>query len=363
MAAINTSPISALPRKAVSAAIHILSIIALFVLPEVLMLLSEGPGHPQSWLVYAKVALYIAAFYINYFLIIDRTLLRQRSLGRFILSNIGVIAAAALISYLLWRLSPPPGPPGRHAGRSELHHLVRAASFIVRDIGGLILAVAFSVALKLTAYRKNLESARQRLEALSRASELESLKNQLNPHFLFNTLNTIYALIAISPDKAQKAIHELSRLLRYVLYENTSQVTLDSELSFIDNYVRLMKLRLSPSVKVDVTLDAGVYGSARIAPLLFITLIENVFKHGNTGIPDDVIKISITAADNRVVCTTVNSVVPSSDDNTRQGIGLTNLRRRLDLIYGRRAKLDVDDRAGLFTVTLTLELDTLLNKQ
>lgn len=326
------------------------------------MLLSEGADHPQSWLVYAKVALYIAAFYVNYFFIIDRTLLRRRSVGRFILANIGVIIAAALISYILWRLAPPPGHVARHANRSELHHLVRAASFIVRDIGGLILAVAFSVALKLTAYRKNLESARQRLEALSRESELESLKSQLNPHFLFNTLNTIYALIALSPDKAQKAIHDLSRLLRYVLYENTGEVTLDSELNFINNYIKLMKLRLAPSVKVEVTLNAGAYGGTRIAPLLFITLIENVFKHGNTGNPGDLIKISITADDGRIICKTVNAVSPSTSvsQELNGGIGLTNLRRRLDLIYGTRARLDVDADDRLFTVTLTLDLDPTL---
>ena len=101
--------------------------------------------------------------------------------------------------------------------------------------------------------------------------ELKNLRNQLNPHFLFNTLNNIYSLIAISGDKAQKAVHQLSQMLRYILYENEGNfVSLDDELKFIKNYISLMQLRLPPSVKLSVKISESDSSGLEIAPLLFI---------------------------------------------------------------------------------------------
>ena len=143
-----------------------------------------------------------------------------------------------------------------------------------RDVVMLILVIGFATALRLGDKWLKLDRRRQDLVNMQREEELKNLKSQLNPHFLFNTLNSIYALIAISPTKAQEAVHELSRLLRYVLYDTSATVSLKQELAFIDNYVSLMKLRLSSAIRLNVTLDAGNNETLRVAPLLFITLIE-----------------------------------------------------------------------------------------
>ena len=123
--------------------------------------------------------------------------------------------------------------------------------------------------------------ARREAEKSRTEAELKNLRNQLNPHFLLNTLNNIYALIAFDADKAQTAVQELSRLLRHVLYDNQQNfVTLDKEMDFIRNYIELMRIRLSANVRVETKIDVRPDSRTEIAPLIFISLIENAFKHG-----------------------------------------------------------------------------------
>ncbi len=126
-------------------------------------------------------------------------------------------------------------------------------------------------------------------------AELKNLKNQLNPHFLLNTLNNIYALIAFNCDKAQEAVQELSKLLRHVLYDNQQTfVPLEKELDFIRNYVALMRIRLPQQVEISLHLETDPGSSLLIAPLLFISLIENAFKHGISPTAHSFISIAIT---------------------------------------------------------------------
>lgn len=353
-----------LPRKqkVVVFMTHLLFISVLFVLPEVLMSISRRPDSPIHWQMYVKSFVYVGVFYVNYYLIIDRTLIRNRSLWRFLVYNVALVTVTVIALYVVWRLWTQTGwtPPRRRVLSPGAHDfsLARALSFLIRDFMMMVLTIGISVALKLTANWGAIERDRERLMTLRREEELQNLKSQLNPHFLFNTLNTIYALIAVSPDKAQQAVHELSRLLRYVLYENPATVTLSQELAFIDNYIRLMKLRIGGRVRLDVRLDAGDCGEMAIAPLIFITLVENVFKHGNTGTDDAVIGISITACDGVVCCRTCNRVGDAVTCNLekRSGIGVANLRRRLELLYGDKARLESCEADGMYNVELTIDL-------
>ena len=166
---------------------------------------------------------------------------------------------------------------------------------------------------------------------------MQNLKSQLNPHFLFNTLNNIYSLIAIDAERAQYAVHDLSRLLRHVLYENKQLfVPLEGEVAFMRSYIELMSLRLPG--KVDLQVDLPEAGSqVMVAPLLFISLIENAFKHGVSPTEHSFIHISlqvIPSPKETVVCRIENSNYPKHDnDRSGSGIGLPNLRKRLDLLY------------------------------
>ncbi len=184
------------------------------------------------------------------------------------------------------------------------------------------------------------EQERKEAEQKKVEAELKNLKSQLNPHFLFNTLNNIYALIAISQDKSQEAVMELSKMLRYVLYDaDTDLVPISKEVEFISNYVKLMKLRLSSKVDVQVNMQVDRNPSFPIAPLLFISMIENAFKHGVSSQQNSFIHFSIQLTeDNDIVCDLQNSYFPKDEnqDKSGSGIGVENTKRRLELIYPNR---------------------------
>ncbi|MDE6467307.1 MAG: sensor histidine kinase, partial [Muribaculaceae bacterium] len=185
--------------------------------------------------------------------------------------------------------------------------------------------------------------------------ELAQLKSQLNPHFLFNTLNTIYALVDVSPEDAKRAVHHLSGLLRYMLYEDVAEVKLSQETDFIENYVSLMRMRLAGrDVKVEISLDG--HGDAPVPPLLFIPLIENAFKYGTEDSSEVPVEIRIAVERERVICTTANSFTEHESTRKDSGIGLANLRRRLHLLYGSSAGFSTEVKNNIFHTHLSIPL-------
>ena len=347
-------------QKWVTTLTHFLCLSIIFILPEVLMTKSIGGG-VDAWRIYSKALVYVAVFYLNYYIIIDRCIGRRYWMLRIVGWNLIVVLCAMMITLLV--MTPPEGQGGgprpRHHDATIMSIHLRKASFVLKDVVMLILTVALSLAVKLSDYWVKLNQKHHRMEIAQRQEELDNLKHQLNPHFLFNTLNSIYALIAISPEKAQQAVHELSKLLRFVLYENTDTVPIEDELAFVDNYVKLMRLRIGDKFPIKVALDASCCPQCRIAPLLFISPVENAFKYGNTGRPDAFIDISITCRDNTVECRISNRFTPSdsTDDNRSSGIGQTNLRRRIDLIYGQRASVKTVVEGDIYTFNLKIKLD------
>ncbi|MBD5202144.1 MAG: histidine kinase [Bacteroidales bacterium] len=330
---------------------HLLVISMLFVLPEVLWSLAFPwkKVHPEFFI---KAFTFITVFYVEYYLILRRLPSRSSQWGRFAATNIVLIAVVLTLFYLSgFAPSRPPKNP------DHVSFISRTALMLTRDAVMIILTIGLAVAMKLGEQWRFLETRRRELADAQRADELANLKSQLNPHFLFNTLNSIYALIAITPDKAQSAVHELSRMLRYMLYESHATVPLEKEINFIRNYIELMKLRLSPSLPLEVTLDAGDCADTPVAPLIFITLIENVFKHGDTAAPFKPVTISLTAGRGVVHCVTSNAVAPRAATESG-GIGLTNLNRRLSLLYGDRASLKTSVTDGRFVATLSIDLNT-----
>ena len=206
---------------------------------------------------------------------------------------------------------------------------------MMRDYVMLILTIGLSVALKMGLRWTRIEKLNERIITERKDMELRNLKNQLNPHFLFNTLNNIYALTAFDTEKAQNAIHQLSKLLRYTLYESDgTQVTLDKELQFIRSYINLMALRLSDNTRLTVSIHDGGTNGLEIAPMMFISLVENAFKHGVSAGSESFIDIRITLNGNRICCHVENSLFPKQEsDKSGSGIGLANLQRQLELLY------------------------------
>lgn len=337
------------------ALIHVIGWGILFGLP---LLVSPRDGNPMTWnrylgYIFVPTA-FMIVFYVNYFLLIDRLLFRRRWLV-FLGVNLLLIGTVSgllhlwqgyYFSHLAQITKPLRGP------KPDM------VMFILRDATMMMLTGALSVAIKTTSgwYRtqqEKAEMAKERTEA-----ELRNLKSQLNPHFLFNTLNNIYSLIAIDRDRAQWAVHSLSRLLRYVLYDNDeNKVPLEQEIAFIRSYIELMKLRLAGNVTVEVSLPDDCRG-VRIAPLLFITLIENAFKHGVSTEKPSFVRIRISLReDDIVICTIENSCFPKSDDDrSGSGIGMQNLLRRLNLLYPQAHSLRQQQIGGTFLTQLIVNL-------
>ncbi len=186
-------------------------------------------------------------------------------------------------------------------------------------------------------------------------AELAWLKNQINPHFLFNTLNNISSLCQIDADGAQDAIAQLSDLLRYAMYEtNKNTVPIQGEVEFMRNYIELMKLRCNDKTKVNTTFD--IQQDVEIAPLLFISLIENAFKHGVSSSRDSMIDIHLEQKGHDIVFTCDNTNYPKDDaDRSGSGIGLENTRRRLELMYHDAYEWEQTLNEEIYHVKITIK--------
>ena len=219
--------------------------------------------------------------------------------------------------------------------------------------GSAVLALALRNAKRTRELKEQMvEEKRRHTEA-----ELVWLKNQLNPHFLFNTLNNISALVAFDADRAQDCISRLSDLLRYAMYESAKpSVSLPMEVDFMKDYISLMSLRCNSRTAVSTRFEIAS-PAAHIAPLLLISIIENAFKHGVSANRPSEIAISLVENDGTLIfeCSNTNHA-KGADDNSGSGIGLTNMRRRLDLLYAGRYEWMQTDTPERFTITIKIEL-------
>lgn len=219
-----------------------------------------------------------------------------------------------------------------------------------------ILMVGFNIAIKLFFKSFRDEEMLKDLEHQHLQSELQYLKYQINPHFFMNTLNNIHALVDIDTGKAKSTIVELSKLMRYVLYEASNKtILLSREIQFLENYVTLMRLRYTDKVAIEMKFPAEV-PEVLIPPLLFISFVENAFKHGVSYRNESFIRVSMQVEeDNRLTfhCTNSNN---GSVDEQHHGIGLENIRKRLRLLYGNDYTLSITQEENKFDVLLIIPL-------
>ena len=296
---------------------------------------------------------FMVVFYTNYLGLIDRYLTTRR-FGRFAGYNVLLIGAVMIGVHLLFRyVLPDTGhrPPMERTWQDALR-------FFAGNAVLYLLVVGAGVAIRMTGGWYRAEAARQELEHSRTEAELQNLKSQLNPHFLFNTLNNIYSLIQIDVDRAQRSVHELSSLLRYVLYESSRPtVPLKAEVEFLRDYIELMRIRQPRHVRVFVSLP-GEPSPTPVAPLLFISLVENAFKHGVSNEKPSYVPIDIHEEGRRLVCRIRNSCFPKSGDSDRSGsgIGLTNLSKRLEMIYPGRYTFEYGQAGDAYQALLCIEL-------
>ena len=217
--------------------------------------------------------------------------------------------------------------------------------YYIRDFVNLTIFATAGASLALASRwfwaddaRKLAETARVKAEAAQVKAELSNLRSQINPHFLLNTLNNIYALTAFDQQRAQDAVMQLSKMLRHMLYDNQQDsVKLSEEVTFLENYVNLMKIRLPKMVDVQFKTSLS-NPDKRVAPLLFISLVENAFKHGISPTNPSFVHISMQQPEDDLLLVTIeNSNYPKTEsDRSGHGVGLQQVQRRLDLAYSQR---------------------------
>ena len=301
-----------------------------------------------------KFAFYVlcqaAAVYFNLYYLIPRLLVKGKYIQYLVILGVVIFGTSALIasSYFLQASI-------LNLTTKQLYGEESFWFFFLRySMPSTVTSVFFAMSIKLT---KNwLESRRreQQLEKEKLENELKFLRSQLNPHFLFNSINSIFVLIQKNPDMAQEALAKFSDLLRYQLYEcNEMEIPLEQELRYLQNYIELEKLRLdSRSLKLEVDIDDPPSRSISIAPLLLIPFVENAFKHASSWI-----NIKLGFENDKMLFTIKNGSAPDQKSRSvvaSNGIGLKNVERRLNLIYPDEHDLQIHNGQNEFSISLTI---------
>ena len=326
----------------------------------------RGTGLPmtQYWMNCMAQLLMMVMFYLNYLRLAPRYFVSGKH--RYFLMLNTVIIGCFVIFLHYW---------------SDLTHslFVRSASMVrhpdvldelfyyVRDFVNLAVFATAGTCIALASRwfwaedaRKLAETARVKAEAAQAKAELSNLRSQINPHFLLNTLNNIYALTAFNQQRAQDAVMQLSKMLRHMLYDNQrDSVKLSDEVLFLENYVNLMKIRLPQSV--DVWLRTNLCNPNKdVAPLMFISLVENAFKHGISPTNTSFVHISMEQPEDDLLIVSIeNSNHPKTEsDRSGHGVGLQQVQRRLDLAYSERYEWTkgVSDDGKTYLSTIKIKL-------
>ncbi len=363
--------------------IHLLGCVAFLALPYIFAedgraKLAELPRNPHEQRNLLSYGLTIAFFYVNFYQLIPRFFFRRK----YVLYGLSVLGCFLVMQQTLTvvnqeagpvpgrrmerRLPPPmderpllpernrpPGPPregpppgsGPPAFRQpDLPPEISQTFFLFS--AGLLLSLAIRINNRWR------ETEQERLQ-----TELSYLKAQINPHFLFNTLNSIYSLAIEESPATADALVQLSQFLRYVIAEGRrDRVALSHELAYIGHYVALQRLRLDNTVPIQYTTEGNANGY-QVAPLLLISFIENAFKYGVSPQEPSRIDIRIRVEENQVHCHVFNQKVRVFQPTAvASGIGLTNTKARLQLVYPGRHELVIRDEPDSFTVDLSLSL-------
>ena len=313
-------------------------------------------------------------FLINRLFLVPRILLKKKSLTYSLLVVV-LIGIFSLVMFLFHdkpeenltrkrdnsialqrRLLPPGTPPinnmpppfPRDEGRP-----IGLPPFANFAILGFLL-VGFDTGLNAFFKLSKAEKERSRLEKENVINQLDMLRHQVSPHFLMNTLNNIHTLIDISSDKAKDAVIKLSKLMRYLLYDTAdNSTTLKNEITFLESYVELMKLRVSEKVDIILNIPPEI-PNKNIPPLLFTSFVENAFKHGISYKNSSFIIIDIITDNKAMDVTVKNSNHKKKEPDQSSGIGLENSKKRLDLLYGKDYELDIVENDEIFSVHLTI---------
>ena len=287
--------------------------------------------------------------YINYFYLLPRVLQEKRVLKYILEFSIPFIGIVALQIWLKRQIY--------FDVEGKNFDFLNSSRFIVQHIFSVIFIVAFVSMLRFLKDWFELEAKRKEIENEKLVTELRFLKEQINPHFLFNTLNNLYYLAHTNSPNTKNVIEKLSQMMRYMIYEaNNEQVPVSKEIEYIKNYIDLEKLRLEDDFPIELSIN-GDYSNLKIVPLIFITFLENAFKHGasNSG-NKSWVKVSFDFDGNHCTYIVSNSKNEKESIIEKSGIGLKNTMRRLNLSYKKEHDLRIEEDENNYLVKLEIVL-------
>ena len=345
--------------------------------------------HANIWLIY------IALFYLNYYLLIPALLFNKKYISYILIILVTISVLGILkneIEFMLVKKNmaptgnltfslnkkgpePPPDmllpdekhhdpmmnmpPPGEKRPDFKKIHRMPLGKFMIFRFTGLLLIYMGSTSIRFIQKWRDDEKRRNEIEKEKITNELSFLKQQINPHFLFNSLNSIYSLSMNKSSTTTDAILKLSSILRYMLYEtDKNMVLLNQELEVLENYIELQSMRLTDKVKVEYKIN-GNPDNYKIPPLLLIPLVENAFKYGTDNQNESFINIEVKLKENKFELVVRNKIVINQKNNSmfeEGGIGIQNIKRRLELIYENEHTLMNESQDGVYTVNLHLNL-------
>ena len=325
---------------------HIASWAVVFIMPA-LIFISEGNQRFEEALYRSLISLpfLMFLFYISYYWLIDRLWFKKRYI-LFILVAVTLILCVSYSKYELFSY---------FALHKSKHKMPPFHAFVYFDFLSNLLPVVFAMAIRYAQRNFSLEIAQKEVQAQKLQADLTQLRYQLQPHFFFNALNNIYSLIAFDPQKAQQSVHSLSKLMRHFMQNNDQkQISLAEEVDFLQQYISLMQLRLTDKTTVQVDFPKQV-PQLTIAPLLFISLVENAFKHGVSATTTTTLSFSLRVEGNTIIFRSENTKIPTQESLYSSGIGIDNLKKRLTLLYPERHQYTIEEKEGKYMAQLTID--------
>ena len=325
---------------------HIASWAVVFIMPA-LIFISEGNQRFEEALSRSLTSLpfLMFLFYSCYYWLIDKLWFKKQYIV-FILVVVGLILCISYSKYELFSYFD------LHKGK---RHMPPFHAFVYFDFLSNLLPVVFAMAIRYAQRNFSLEIAQKEAQAHKLQADLTQLRYQLQPHFFFNALNNIYSLIEFDPQKAQQSVHSLSKLMRHFMQNSDQkQISLAEEVDFLQQYISLMQLRLTDKTTVQVDFPKQV-PQLTIAPLLFISLVENAFKHGVSTTITTTLSFSLRVEGNTIIFRSENTKIPTQESLYSSGIGIDNLKKRLTLLYPERHQYTIEEKEGKYIAQLTID--------
>jgi len=334
---------------------------------------------------WVKITSFCIIFILNGLVFVPKLLFQKKYLPYLAISLLTILVVVGLSISIQFYITPPepismpkmelgPGMPPMELGDKMPAPMGYRAptpteqkSIFMIFTENLIIAlllVAAGTTIKLLSQWLNEENRRKDIEKEQLKTELALLRHQVSPHFFMNTLNNIHALIDINTETAKDAVIRLSTLMRYLLYDTAQgQTSLKKEVEFIESYITLMKLRFSKKVKISLVVPE-VIPDIQIPPMLFISFLENAFKHGVSYQTDSFVVFNLDITEKQINFMIKNSKHKNKEkfDKSYSGIGLTNIRKSLELLFNKRYSLNILEDDKEFEVQLTIPIfETSLN--